>query len=414
MGLTVRLRGLPPAANDFDICSFFCGMKIAQYGVDLVGGARGEAFVTFEHRHNTLMALTKSGERLMGSPIHISAVKGSPNIPGYVRISFRPLNVTESHVKSYFKEFFVESVIFLKRKKVNSGVALIKFRKMVHALRVLSMFPVTDVKTFGKLYKNHKTFTVLTARKSQEWEWVSCRDEMSPCSKKVESCPKNRAIKRAKVRTNQDVFREFYAHLMNVSVRAEKSHVRKFFHNLVDDSRITFLYNKDGNRQQECFVRFLSEDDYIQALKLDKGVFKGRCVRVLPVSKEGIRSIQSKGEVVFGNPILLPELDVAYLYLRNFAAWVNKRDVLDFFEGFSLTERDVCLLYDDRGDSLGEALVKFSTKEEASMAEKLNHKRFQDTEILVRCISKKQLKVFGVDWSLDYPAAERGVSTNME
>ncbi|KAM4026543.1 RNA-binding protein 12B-like isoform 1-T2 [Anomaloglossus baeobatrachus] len=405
---TVRLEGLPPIADAIHVRRFFVGLKIEDGDVNIIGGVHGEAYVTFKDKLDVFYALQRSRQLLMGAPINILAAP-SYQSSSYLRIVFKPLNAKLSDVKSFFKDLCVENVIFLTRCKVRSGVGLVKFGKMDDAEKALSVFQSSENRNSCE---TQNTFSVLCMWLSRENDWLS------NISKRGSPKKKNKKSSTPKPLLNHDhhllYIHEFYARLVNVSLCADKSHIRKFLHNLVDDSQITFVYDKDGNRQRECFVMFITENDYVRALELDKAVFKGRRLRVLPISKPDMMDlIEINKNVVLGKPVSgVKKSGVKFLYLRNFAASVNKHDVLNFFTGFSLTEQDICLLYDDNGDCLGEALVKFSTKAEASKAEKLNHKKFQDTEILLRCVSKKQLKAFSVDFSTVDSTANWNVSTS--
>ncbi|XP_075682092.1 RNA-binding protein 12B-like [Rhinoderma darwinii] len=415
----VRLQGLPPIADSIHIRNFFNGLKIPHGGVNIIGGEYGEAFVKFMNKHNVCSALKRSGKLLMDSPIHITIEKKTAlhrnrrrtrfmYNPGYLRISFTPLDAKFCHVKRFFKEFCVKSVIFLIKNKVRSGQALVKFGTIVHVQKILSMFQLP--KNSSKGHKKQNAFSVLSVKMCSKKEWISCGGIIDSYPKESnQASSKWKWLPELPIDDHHSLYiREFYAHLVNVSLRTEKSHIRKLLHNLVSDSQITFVYDKNGSRQRECFVMFITENDYVRALELDKAFLNGRSLRVLPISKAHMMDlIESNREVVLENPVSEDEVMepyVKYLYLRNFAACVSKLDVLNFFTGFSLTEKDICLLYDDNGDSLGEALVKFSTKEEASKAEKLNHKLYQETKILLRCISEEQLKVFGVSF-LDHSTA---------
>ncbi|XP_077126965.1 RNA-binding protein 12B-like [Ranitomeya variabilis] len=409
MSLTVRLQGLPPIADAIHIRRFFAGLKIRDGGVNIIGGVYGEAYVTFEDRRSISLALKRSGQCLMDSAINISDWCSSQQTSSYLRIMFTPLNAKLSDVKSFFTELYVENVIFMTRYKVRSGIAFVKFLKSDNAKKALSVFQASK----NKNCKNQNTFSVLSMWLSSEKDWLFYS---AKCDSSRGKNPKSSTYKRLPKYDHHLLYiHEFYAHLVNVSVHVDKSHIRKFLHNLVEDSQITFVYDKNGNRQRECFVMFVTENDYVRALELDKTVFWGRRLRVLPVSKANMMDlIESKKKVVLGDPAseeMKKKSDVKFLYLRNFAACVNKCDILNFFSGFSLTEQDICLLYNDNGDCLGEAIVKFSKKEEASEAEKLNHKRFQDTVILLRWVSKKQLKAFGVDFTVDYSTANQKFST---
>ncbi|XP_056378301.1 RNA-binding protein 12-like [Hyla sarda] len=420
MARIVRLQGLPPNADSSHIKNFFSELRIPPYGVVIIGGVNGEAFVRFKKVSCVPLALKMSGQLLMGFPVYVSvdnkykaAFQQHPNrcthkcIPGYLRITYRPLDAQLYHVKSIFKELSMKSVI-----KVRNGQALVHFGESRHVQRILGTYQWPQHKREMKRNGKRIVFSVLSVKHSNEKEWISWGGKIKPCPHKNKQKQGSKWLPEMSVNDHDTVcIREFYAHLVNVSLRAEKSHIRKFLFEIVGDSQITFLCDKNGSRLRECFVMFVTENDYIRALELDKAVLKGRRVRVLPISKENMMElIKSKKEVVLEDTALEDkgiEPELKYLYLRNFAACVCKLDVLDFLTGFTLTEKDICLLYNDHGDSLGEALVRFSTKEEASRAEKLNHKRFQDTEILLRRISEEQLKVFGVDCFLDHSTAKQ-------
>lgn len=82
------------------------------------------------------------------------------------------------------------------------------------------------------------------------------------------------------------------------------------------------------------------------------------------------------------------------IYIRNFPFDVTKVEVQKFFADFSLAEDDICLLYDDKGVGLGEALVKFKSEEQAVSW------TFKPTEILgdrgvVEALSEAQMQEFG-------------------
>ncbi|KAM4028000.1 RNA-binding protein 12B-like [Anomaloglossus baeobatrachus] len=83
------------------------------------------------------------------------------------------------------------------------------------------------------------------------------------------------------------------------------------------------------------------------------------------------------------------------VYLRNFPFDVSKAEVQSFFDGFFLHEDDIFLLFDNKGVGLGEAVVRFQSDEQATLAEGLNRLRFLGTVVFVRRISAEQVKEFG-------------------
>ncbi|XP_069816001.1 RNA-binding protein 12B-like [Dendropsophus ebraccatus] len=350
----------------------------------------------------TTEPVPNSGYKQMTEPVPNSGYRQTTK-PAFLRISYSPLSANLSHVKEFFKGMSVKSVIFQTTNKVRNGQALVKFENLNDVRSILAMYRLS--KNSSKWYKKPNAFSVYYVKPSRLGEWISWGGKTKQVCQSLPEMSGNDG--------NTAYAREFYAHLVNMSPRAEKSHIKKFFHNLVGDSQISFHF-KNGSRTTECFVMFITENDYVRALELDKVLFMGYRVRVLPITKarmlDLIHSTTAHGELISEEEL---EPEVKYFYLRNFAAGVSKLDVIDFFNGFSLTEKDIYLLYDDNGGSLGEALVRLS-REEASRAEELNHKKFQDTEILLRCISEKQLKVFGVDCFQDRSTAKEDTSTDME
>ncbi|XP_073488055.1 RNA-binding protein 12B-like [Aquarana catesbeiana] len=406
MSVKVRLQGLPPLADSIHIRRFFNGLKIPSGGVTIIGGVNGEAFVKFKNFKDASFALKRSGRPLMNSCVQVfldskAKHKRSVEKPGYVRISLQPFDASFSDVKRFFKYISVKSVIFLTKNKVRNGQALVKLANRSHACEAL--FCTLSNGEGANKNKHEKCFSVISIKKSDEAEWIKFGGRVDSRGKGSEPPYDTLYI------------HEFYAHLMNVSRHAEKRHIRRFLFNLVDDSQITFVYNKNGCRTRDCFVMFVTDNDYTRALGLDKSILKGRPVRVLPVPKEKVMEfVESRKMYITEDPVseedFVSEEDspspsslgrtdkLTCVYLRNFAADVTKHDIINFFAGFALNEEDIYLLYDDNRNGLGEALVRFSSEEEAAAAdETLNHKLFQGTEILLRCISEEQLKVFGVN-----------------
>ncbi|KAM9308421.1 RNA-binding protein 12B-like [Gastrophryne carolinensis] len=409
MSLTVRLQGLPLLADASHIQEFFSGLKIQYGGVRFIGGGCGDALVKFTSFMDACYALQRSGNLLMNSCVKVSledqfqqtpskSHRRSVEKPGYLRVTLQPLSATFSDVSMFFQGLTVKSVIFLTKGKVRNGQALVKFDKRSHACKALKA-KLSD--------KSERGFSVLCIKQSSEEEWIKFGGKINPSR---DSRAKGTSVpKTVKQPFPMAIQCEFYAQLTNVSSRAEGRHIKRFLLDLVDESRITFVYDKHGCRTRDCFVRFSTHEDYTKALSLDKTILKGRPVRVLPVSKEHMKQfidhtprrkskdtskdMESEAESSCSSFSLAK---ASWLYLRNFSADVNKQDILNFFAGFSLKDKDIYLLQDDNGSGLGEALVKFSTEEGAANAEKLNRKDFGGTEILVRSISQEQLKVFGV------------------
>lgn len=443
MTIIVRLQGLPPVADSFDVRQFFYGLNIPRGGVYITGGKYGEAFIIFGSLEDAQYAMTLSGRPLKTSYIYLSysnelemrralevyrigpndslgglssgmSQRTTPRVQGGAKPSFLYIHgmsqkITKVELREFFKGFTVEDVIFLKFVSgVRNGNALIKFKGTNEASEGLKL----DGVFLGG--------SPVALRLSDEDEWDKNggdsnvpKRERSPPPRRS---PPRRAMRRSprrspprrrrrtrsrsprRERRRSPYIREFYVHLINVSYRAEKADIKKFFFDLdMDDSHITFLLDKDGKRTREAFAMFTTQKDYKRALNLNLDSFKGHTINILPISKKGMLELidRRKSGGSGGRSSRKSESSQEhrkFVFLRNFAANITKADVVAFFKDFPLKEDDVTLLIDDKGVGLGEALAKFADEKEASKAEKLNHEKYQDTEILLSRISQEQMK----------------------
>lgn len=456
MTIIVRLQGLPPVADSYDVRQFFYGLNIPRGGVYITGGKYGEAFIIFSSFEDAQYAMSLSGRPLKTSFIYLSysneaelrraleVYRIAPNdslgglSTGMSQRPFRPpgskpsflyihgmsQKITKVELREFFKGFTVEDVIFLKFVSgVRNGNALIKFKSPNEAGDALKL----DGVFLGG--------SPVTLRLSDEDEWnknggdssVPIRDRSPPRRSPRRSprrtprrsprrSPRRRRRTRSRSprreRRRSPYIREFYVHLINVSYRAEKPDIKKFFFDLdMDDSQITFLMDKDGKRTREAFAMFTTQKDYNRALNLNLESFKGHTLNILPISKKSMlqlierkkRGSKDRSRERSKRKSEASQEHRKYVFLRNFPSSVTKADVISFFKDFTLKEEDITLLRDDKGVSLGEALVKFSEEKEASKAEKLNHEKFQGTEVLLSRISEEQMK-----------SLTKGSSTNKE
>lgn len=56
MSVIIRLQNLPWAANAADIRQYFQGLSIPEGGVHIVGGEKGDAFISFRYLNNIFLA----------------------------------------------------------------------------------------------------------------------------------------------------------------------------------------------------------------------------------------------------------------------------------------------------------------------------------------------------------------------
>nr|XP_060631582.1 RNA-binding protein 12B isoform X1 [Anolis sagrei ordinatus] len=204
--------------------------------------------------------------------------------------------------------------------------------------------------------------------------------------------------------------REHYIHVKNLPFLIEKRELREFFEDIdILSNQITFLKIPGNKTYKDAVVMFNSMRAYSSALGYHKHLLRGQEILLFPISKEAVMELAG-----FSETKKSPERHYlanekcdwdrysdpkTCVYVRNFPYDVTNGEVQKFFAGFYIDEHDVHLLYDDKGNGLGEALVKFRTEGDALRAESLNRCRYWGAEVLVRCISEKQMQEFGINVS---------------
>ncbi|XP_078249715.1 RNA-binding protein 12B-A-like [Pogona vitticeps] len=201
--------------------------------------------------------------------------------------------------------------------------------------------------------------------------------------------------------------REYYVRVQNLSPVGDKDELRLFFGELdISDDQIVFLKPR-SHRSRDAIVTFKSLRIYECALKYHKWHLYPQKVHLSPISKteafqligssETTRSPEGHYHRRGKNDQDQHSGSYTCLYVRNFPFDVTNVEVQKFFAGFNIDDRDIRLLYDDKGAGLGEALVKFRSEDEARKAESLNRKHFLGTEVLLRSISEEQMREFGIN-----------------
>ncbi|XP_073535700.1 RNA-binding protein 12B-like [Phyllobates terribilis] len=433
MSLVVRLQGLPAVADSFDIRQFFCGLNIPRGGVYITGGKYGEAYIVFatyeDARHalslschllkDSCVRLTYSSEEEMRQALEIYQIGLKPttsapynsevNARGYesylptfsyIYLHGMPIKATKVDIREFFKGLLVVDVLFLKFiNGIRNGNAIVKFGRS------------TDSSEGLKLHQMPLCGSPVTLKLSNEVEWkknggvhIDARRNSPP---PVPSYARRRSRTRSRsprirrrARKGSPFVRECFVHIINLSYRAEKRDIKKFFFDLdMKDSQITFLVDKEGKRTREAFAMFTTEKDYKRALNLDKETFKGHRLTIVPVSKKNMNVLIDRMKMRVckdrsdkkKSPSRSPQ-ERRYLYLRNFAFDITKKDVKNFFYGQSIKEEDVILLNDSKGVGLGEALVKFPSEKYALKAEKDNKQTYLGIKVVLSRISEEQMK----------------------
>lgn len=355
----------------------------------------------------------RSGSRSGNSPLRYRRCAAACNDDLYLFLKGMPFSVTENEVSHFFHGLLVDGIILMKNARgQNTGTGLVKFASRQDAkeglkrdrgyigARFVEVYPATEDQwleaggNYGDVISNGK----------------SARGK-SPVN--VKRHPQRRPRSRSPLagRSSSPSNEEFCVMLENLSHSVEKRNIKELFRNArLQDDQILYLLGSQGRRTRSAFVLFKSLRDYCAALTHHKEEFIDRCVYISPISRDKMISILESHNLKDGQPERCdmfqekpraPQEDPydsekVCLYVRNMPIDVQKVEIMDFL-GFNTTEDKVVLLHDQQGAGLGEALVVFQSEGEAMSAQSLNGQRLLGSEVMLKCISRSQMQVFGVD-----------------
>ncbi|XP_029447529.1 LOW QUALITY PROTEIN: RNA-binding protein 12B-like [Rhinatrema bivittatum] len=326
----------------------------------------------------------------------------------YLFLRGMPYSATEEEVRTFFHGLHVDGIIFLEHHSGpnigrKNGSGLVKFATHKDAFEGL------------KRHKQYMGTRFIEITKATKEKWKENSDfvvtDLCPTHNqhgdRSSSLEQNSKNGRPRSRSPHNL--EFYVHIKDMPYDVEKKDVKSFFQNLdVSDNQIKLLCNNYHNKTRDGFVKFKNEKDYRTALSLHKQVLNNHIVSIFPIGRKSMLNLIEKNEATikgkpvdecmlgssFQDPISKPGF---YIHIRNFPFDITKVEVKKFFVGFSLIDDDICLLYDEQGMGLGEALVMFCSEELAAHAEKLNRQRFLGMEVLLQRISEAQVKEFDIN-----------------
>ncbi|KAJ8004844.1 hypothetical protein DPEC_G00140520 [Dallia pectoralis] len=334
----------------------------------------------------------------------------------YLLLRGMPYNATEQSVRTFCSGLAVEDIVLMKNDNGKpNGKGIVKFKFRMDAIQCL------------KRHKKYMGTRFVEVNQSSEDQWFkagggkepgkfgSGKFRRGPSPAHTSRCPVDRARSRSPV-ADRSQNEDFCVLVENLPYTVEKKDIKKLFHPAsLNYDQILHLRDAMGNETRCVFVLFGNLKDYCSALTHDKKIFLNRYVHVSPISKEKMVTMLES----FENPSVcrspsvrsrsrseerLPRQTVdtygsqkICLYVRNLPFDVRKLEILGFFLGFRVSEENVVLLRDSKGNGLGEALVIFQSEEEAMGAESLNGQAFLGANVILKCISVAQMREFGVE-----------------
>ncbi|KAJ8415813.1 hypothetical protein AAFF_G00403700 [Aldrovandia affinis] len=346
----------------------------------------------------------------------------------YLHLQGLPFSISREDVRVFFEGLQVEDMVLMKNHRgQNNGMGIVKFATLQDAHEGLKR---------DREYIGTRFVEINSCTEKQWMEAVGCMEPyMDNTVEFVRELPPVHAEKRyARERTRSSSpvpYRsrssspssdEYCILLENLSYSVNKRDIKDFFHPVdLKEDQILRLH-KYGKRTRAAFVLFKSLKDYCAGLNRHKETLAYRTVYVSPISKEKmmamLESTEQKSEKYQEKPSTSmersqrsqkPKYDSERIciYVRNLPFDVRKVEIIDFFQGFGLSEEMVYLLRDEKGAGLGEALVTFNSERDALRAVSLNGQGFLGSEVMLKCISRMQMQEFGV---MEHPRKSLEVS----
>lgn len=300
-----------------------------------------------------------------------------------------PFSATEKDVRKFFVGLTVDEVVlFQNNRGQNNGNGLVTFAVKEGAINGLKRH---------KEYIGTRFVEVYTLK---EWQRVfgelpegvavsgmSERQQRSPQRSQESSKYRGRSRSPLVCAPSSSSNSDYCVLLENLSHTTEKRDVMRFFSRArLESDQILYLLDDDGARTRSAFVLFKSLQDYRDALDRDNKVIGSRNISVRPISRERMITLLE------GQKFKLYSSEKNCIHVKFNIRDVRKVEVIDFFSWFDLSEKDIIILRDDKGNGLGEALVSFRTEQLAMEAFALNGKRFLGSEVRLRIISESQMQ----------------------
>lgn len=348
--------------------------------------------------NNQVTGIEATRPRVEGKPGEAREVRSCK--PGYLRLYGVPRTITKEDVCLFLEGLNVEDVITDTLQGPES-YCLVKVASSEEAEEGLKYScGSNDIRVDVRTAHERLWEDAMKCRENSSCSTVSEQDRFSldehlhmnypakrPCSVWGSPPKRHRSL-------SQSFDTEYCVMVKNLPKNITKSRIRALFSCPdIPDDKILFLQNKQTQEIFTAFIIFTEPKKYTVAMNMSGSVVCSQEIDVSSVTKEKMKDLMHASR--FSDSERSPSRctqALSCIYARNFPAAVRKTEVKDFFKVYNISEEDIELLVDKRGNGIGEAVVQFGCEERAKEARSLHRELFGRGQILLTCISTQQME----------------------
>ncbi|XP_018541723.1 RNA binding motif protein 12Ba [Lates calcarifer] len=398
------------------------------------------------HQREYKESVPRVGSPKADSTVVASDVVRTPELtlnsrPGYVRVFGLPASATKDDICHFFSGLAVEEAIVNVKLGLGMHVCLVKFANTKDACdalhfnqRQLGSFCVEVRGASEKMW----TSALQDCENALDDEEIM-RPNQNPLREAADHQQKSvyaLQMKRQSVKqlqhkspkkprpdrdsqTTLSPGTEYIVMVSNLLKKMTKTEIKELFGcPNIAHKNVLHLLDKEGNRTDTAFLIFNCTEDYDYAMNLTGCHVGSNAIKVSSVTREKMRDMMAKthprnvehclkmdtmkkGPGPVGTPkdtfSMNPDQAAqTCLFVRNLPADVQKSQIKTLFSKYKLRKDNITLLHDSDGKGIGEAVVQFKSQKLAALAHGLHGQDFLGTQVLLTCISVKQMQdIFG-------------------
>lgn len=330
--------------------------------------------------------------------------------PGYLRLNGLPHSVTKSEIRHFLHGLRVQEMLLNVRLGDRRG-CLVKV--------------ASEEEVEIGLQRNGKSLTFTSSvevKRATQNQWTHAMMKLKGSPEQIQTVTstsefhqkrKEKCITTRKRPYSRDQFpnackghakcEEHYVMIRNLQPNMTKTDIKTLLgcpH--LEKHKVQHLLDKNFMRTSTAFVAFDRVEDYVSAMNLSGSCFGKQVLDVSSITREKMLSQLSSNKKMMAQPKRQQSgFSKTCIYVRNLPADVSQVQVQDIFYQFHVAKEDITLLRDNKGNSLGEAVVSFGCEDTATHATCLDRSSFMGNEVLLTLITPQQLDSMLLEQSMN-------------